>query len=408
GKPGEMKPTIIQLRADKNFCVQLPNDLQIQLAAVGASVLKTSTARELEDGVLPRFVYTNPSGDREIDAEGLRRIGIPEQLNYADHDDPINAQFGPVEGAFDFSITGAATEFQLNQIEPTVSVFDASTHSWLGSGVIADQSISNVLSVRECVLDKYHSGPVIVEVIYGASPATVDVPIKQGVNFSFGPIQGTLALASEGYWYADSDDVERAFDSGFTIGILLDHGVLSECLSCAAIDAQGNETPVFPDEEWGFSYPGYPVWFSGSVEEKPEFLRLRFWEEFYQLVFVAKFSVLGEENGSVDNLFDVRVPWIRVDRGLEFGTELESLTQVNFGDSTGVRIQPDVFFPDDYFPREFEDMSVRELLNEYRKYTNAERIYIEEIEPHLLRYPAHAEQTFSDRFTTWWDDLWSR
>ncbi len=101
-------------------------------------------------------------------------------------------------------------------------------------------------------------------------------------------------------------------------------------------------------------------------------VRAKYYPNARRLIFhLPELPGLPEENRHVDNLFAVKIPYVRLETSWDFVRCIQDATQLNFTFSGPA---PVTMFPPGYFPHSFENVTPEELLAEYLKYKYPNRV----------------------------------
>lgn len=395
GQSGEIFPKVaVQYAGESSKHTHRFAGGSIELISLGVSVLNSKSATILKQGAPPKFAF--------FDSDGISVIAqpdLPNRLLYADHSRESSELPTSGDSLFHFVQKGIDRELQLSEIS---FVYDTKTGTNIGFNHVAlgsDPEAKSSIFVEGEYLQKFHPGPIEVSLCVAQKPREIMITAETGCSFSLGPLKGELALMAPGEWYSDNDEVERDSADGYTVGILLDHTIWTNALAVNAIDEDGVETELIaPGWKEDLRRPIQELWFSGTTNTKPVELRVRYWEEFCHLLFSAHFPSLSELNTDIANIFDVEIPLITIDGSFDFGVQLCDLAHMRFKNG----YLPPTTFTENYFPKTFTDITVRELLDEYRRYTPDQRFWIDSNEPYIIQYPDPERESMKDRFKNWW------
>lgn len=413
GDLGLWKPPVSLVEADENLAVDLPFAARIAMMTINASVITPENrARWEADGDLP-IRFFDPLTFQRLPDETVQAIHreLPRETHgrsLVELPKGSRDWCEPVIIGFDFGVNpGAATEpFRFEQ----ATVYDGRTHYQMGWSrpsidhlPTGGQIIKYRLPIRS-----FRRTPIIVHLVVAHPPEVFHVPAISGTEFEFGPTKGMVIVSEPGDWNDLGDKLERKDEDGYTVALQLQDRLNSSAWSMRAYD----ENSQLIQAEYSLPSRFHEVRFnSGSatqaedgvhLDRRPETLELKLWPQFSHLLFrVHDLPGLPVENYGVDNLFDAKIPFLQVD---ELGHLLE-LISINSQQSWKT-IEPQggseeyltsAEFPDQYFPHVYENVTVRDLLAEYQRYSPAERIWTptdSPLEIHALMPP---RETWLDR-----------
>ncbi len=250
-------------------------------------------------------------------------------------------------------------------------LFDARTKASLSGGFSwGDQ---DGLAHVEMDVRRWHSGPVELAVDLAVAPVEmVEIPAKEGAVIRQPAWDLHLAAVTEG-------------DSGTSGGSTSTNSFV-EIRAKRTNDDRPEISFLFLGDPWAYQLPieievigkdGKPMQSSGrsssgryimkSVRGEPgevDHIRAKIYRDVRRVVFeLPTIHGLPNENDGLKNLFDARIPHLRFKSQWEFRQAIEGLTQLRFG-SPAPPFQP----PAGYFPKEFHDVTPRDLLEEYLAY----------------------------------------
>ncbi len=224
-------------------------------------------------------------------------------------------------------------------------------------------------------MKKWHAGPVELVVDLATSPVErIEIPPEEGAVIRQPSWELHLAAVVEG----DSNGASSG-SSGTNSYV--------EILSNQSEEKNRKETTfLFLGDPWAYHLPldlevfgkdgkklsnagggsssrNLTKSIRGSLDEV-DHLRATVYKDVRRIVFeIPDIHGLPAKNNDLSNLFDARVPYLRIKTKWQFRETIEGLTQLHFGGRV-----PTFNPPTGYFPAEFHDVTAVELLDEYLAY----------------------------------------
>jgi hypothetical protein len=246
------------------------------------------------------------------------------------------------------------------------------------------------LTIRGSV-DQFHTSPILAHFVVSEPVQIVDVNPKMGQNFELGPAKGRIAVVAPGRWISDSDEIFLANSTNdqFSMLATFDHAIHRFAWSMRCVNKAGKETTV-ARRKYNFdrfrTLPclTHQLW---TAEEKPHLMRFRFSPKFRQLVFrIDSIPGLPAENQNVDNLFDVRIPWIEINSDGHAISVVTDVTQMEWKWGIVFETRPGAF------PKSFENTTPRKILDYVRANSNIERIWTDPEDPLKIQHRVPEEK----------------
>jgi len=253
------------------------------------------------------------------------------------------------------------------------SLFDARTRASLSSGYSwGDQE---GVAYVEMEVKKWHAGPVELVVDLATSPVErIEIPPEEG------------AVIRQPSWELHLAAVVEGDNNGSSSGSRGTNSYVEVRLNQSDRKDRKETTFVFLGDPWAHHLPldleafgkdGRKLNNAGGSSssrnltksiraslDEVDHLRATVYKDVRRIVFeLPGIHGLPAKNDEVSNLFDVRVPYLRIKTEWQFREAIEGLTQLRFGGRVPV-FNP----PPGYFPAEFHDVTAVELLDEYLAY----------------------------------------
>ena len=245
-------------------------------------------------------------------------------------------------------------------------LFDVRTKANLASGYSWGGNEGQAYT--EIDMERWHSGPLELVMDYCYGPVEyIDIPAKVGEVIRYGG------------WELHVAAMEKGDRNGSSSG----NGSMTLRFNP---DSDKEETSVlFLGNPWAYRLPvdfeavghdGEEIKTSGgssssryraiSIHANPEdikTIRARIYTTVRRLVFeLPDVFGLPEGNENVANLFDVKIPYLRIKQSYNFDDTIWDLVQMR---QTGRG--PQIGWPAGFFPREYTNITPRELLMEYSR-----------------------------------------
>lgn len=219
---------------------------------------------------------------------------------------------------------------------------------------------------------KWHAGPVELVVDLATGPTEViEIPPKEGEVIRQPDWELQLAAVVEGddsgtssgssgtnsyveLRFKKNEDKRRPEISFLFLG---DPWAYHLPVDLEIIDKDGKKT----DDGGGGSSGRYVRKGTRGKLEDIGFIRATIYKKVRRVVFeLPTIYGLPNENDNLQNLFDLRIPYVRVKTQWEFREAIEGMTQLKFA-ARSPTFKP----PPGYFPMEFHDVTPLDLLDEY-------------------------------------------
>jgi hypothetical protein len=350
----------------------------LTLSAMGAAYLDSK--QTIDDDAAYRFYDARLKSIRDDQAKKFDTLGSTETgANFRDCPFP-KVQFG----------------FEYQGIEDlmfhSIKIFDASTKTMLSSGGSSSGGLGHHWFKSE--IPFWHRTPVdiVLDVSYGPSK-TFDFAPHAGEGFVIeGAFECRLLCVQDG---VDRSYISRSGSDNTSTAILRkappDKGTLRFVFGC---QPQASRMPVsfeFLDAEGKKLYGGGSSTSSNihSVNmdqplEKIALIRARYRTRRQRiLIHLPYIPGLPEENNTIDDLLDVRIPYVRFRNVDQFATFFRQTLQLSTAHETGPT--PPRSINSVGFPLDFSDTTMRELAEIYAENGTLE-IEIEN-DQLILKYP---------------------
>ncbi|MEM7014580.1 MAG: hypothetical protein AAF585_24225, partial [Verrucomicrobiota bacterium] len=140
-------------------------------------------------------------------------------------------------------------------------------------------------------------------------------------------------------------------------------------------------------------------------ERAPTNIKIVHWPKFSHLEFkLPGIPGLPETNQGLDDLLDQQIPYIEMRNPRSYWVTLRKLLQA---DPEGYEWREENWsFPDDHFPKIYENITARQLLNEVRIYGPYDRIWTHPETPTKVHFELRGSSSnwwerFKDRTMEW-------
>jgi hypothetical protein len=268
---------------------------------------------------------------------------------------------------FTFSLSGS-NDFKIL----TAQAFDARTHRVLSSGYSLS-SIERRGFVLTQDLKMWHPAPfeLAVTVAHGPIAYLTNQPvIGQLIRHPEGVLKiAGIAEGKSSSWSSSSDGTTNIMRINFepdvqdpeTIFLLL---ALPQAMAMPIdVEFLDDTGKVLPGGSSGGAGGSMLVASTRAPLEKISIIRVKIYPVVRRLIFrLPEIPGLPSENKNVQNLFDVRIPYLRLLTEHDFKETIAGILQMEIQNYQTLNIPPG------YFPKAFVNVTPRDLLNEYVKF----------------------------------------
>lgn len=183
---------------------------------------------------------------------------------------------------------------------------------------------------------------------------------------------------------------------GATAIFLVDPGIYAALVEVSAISADGTtETKRF--ERSSFGQLMFASFETLEAEEIKAF-RGRYLSSYTRVVFpIDKLPGIPASNRDVSNLFDVRIPFVRVENGADFKRLIE--------DSTQLAMATGEFMPDDFYPHTFTNATPADLLTVLDRSVSESSFEVRLDDFQIVQ--RDREPGLREKMRSWWEEIWN-
>lgn len=399
GTAGEWAPEFQVIEAGPDQKVTLPGGVTIELVSVYISVVTSENLAEVLDGQSLPFRFFDSKTLQQLQKGEAKRMNPPRSKTFSGGRDvrPIVGYF------FQIQRPEGSPAYEFNR---SAQLFNSETGIRIGRGGAYREEIENgEIFLVESEISQFHSSSLAVQLMVADPPFEVEVPPEAEREFRLGPAKGRVAIASPGFWFADSDEVMLSGSVGdsdlqFSVLATFDHamhraGWAMHLLGEPGIEIRAAQRKYRQDRVRMLPLETNILW-NGQI--RPSLLRFRLHERFHHLFFrIHSIPDLPK----YQNLFDVRIPSQRFRDPQQALSFVSRVTQMQWSEQTDRKPK----FESDAFPMTFEDTTPREILDYLRKNSNIERIWTDSDAPLTIHYRLREEnEGFFNRAIHWLDE----
>ena len=283
-------------------------------------------------------------------------------------------------------------------------LFDARTKAEIANGFSWGGNRGQAYS--EIEMQRWHNGPMELVMDYCYGPIEyIDIPAQVGEVIRYGGWELHLAIMEKGERNGTTSGGNYLTfrfnpDIGKEQTVLMFLGSPWAYRLPVDFEALGHDGDPLKTDGAGSS-PRYQTITIRANPEDIKTIRARVYTQVRRLVFELPDAYgLPGGNEDVANLFDVKIPYLRIQNSYDFDDTIWNLVQMR---ETGPT--PKIGWPAKFFPREYTNVTPRELLMEYsRLATNGPSHVVVDTQANEI----HWEEELSNRMIDWLNKIFRR
>ncbi|MFT5465136.1 MAG: hypothetical protein ACI8UO_000223 [Verrucomicrobiales bacterium] len=391
-------PSNQNIWADENGVVELPGGGTARLEAVAFEIWDAEREAQTTKDHVPAH-FRNPTTQQLLTGEA--RDDLVNRLD----SDANQFSVSELRGRPRLRAVFRAEDREIRWVRP--ALFDRRTHKNFLDWRSETSEDTTVVDFRPLL---WHEAPLLIifDLAIGP-PVEFHIPAEPNWQADMDEFRIQLLGVTDGqfkffrphrYHKGEGALTVDAASAGSTAVFLFDPSIYGYLMDITAVGSDGTiETQKIPkgDQRCNLRF----VSFSTLNADEITAFRGRYLSNYVRAIFpIDRLAGIPEANQNIENLFNVRIPYARVERMQSFQVLIGGATQMemmSWGEMRDDQL-------DGYFPKTFTDVTPADLLEEFQRLSPAQSF---ETPPNEFKIVPRTDLPSAwDKTKNWWRGLW--